>query len=65
LIFGVSELIAYISHGVTLEPGDIIATGTPPGVALGRPDGHYLSDGDTVEVEVEQIGILRNTVRCE
>ena len=65
LIFGISELIAYISHGVTLEPGDIIATGTPPGVALGRPDGHYLSDGDTVEVEVEQIGILRNTVRCE
>ena len=64
LIFSIAELISYISRGIALEPGDIIATGTPPGVALGRPGGHYLSDGDTVEVEVEHIGILRNTVRC-
>jgi 5-carboxymethyl-2-hydroxymuconate isomerase len=64
LIFGIAELISYISRGITLEPGDIIATGTPPGVALGRPDGHYLSDGDTVEVEIDQIGILSNPVRC-
>jgi 2-keto-4-pentenoate hydratase/2-oxohepta-3-ene-1,7-dioic acid hydratase in catechol pathway len=64
LIFGVSELISYISRGITLEPGDIVATGTPPGVALGRDAGHYLADGDTVEVEIQQIGVLRNTVRC-
>lgn len=64
LIFGVSELISYISRGITLEPGDIIATGTPPGVALGSPNSRYLDDGDTVEVEIEQIGVLRNTVRC-
>lgn len=64
LIFGIGELISYISRGITLQPGDIVATGTPPGVALGRADGHYLVDGDTVEVEIEQIGVLRNTVRC-
>lgn len=64
LIFRIEELISYISREITLEPGDVIATGTPPGVALGRSDGHYLSDGDTVEVEIDQIGVLRNTVRC-
>jgi 2-keto-4-pentenoate hydratase/2-oxohepta-3-ene-1,7-dioic acid hydratase in catechol pathway len=64
LIFGIRELISYISHGITLEPGDVIATGTPPGVALGRTDGHYLSHGDTVEVEIDKIGVLSNTVQC-
>ena len=65
MIFGVAELIAYISNGITLEPGDIVATGTPPGVALGRPDGRYLADADTVEVEIDGIGILTNRVRAE
>ena len=65
MIFGISELIAYISNGITLEPGDIVATGTPPGVALGRPDGRYLADGDLVEVEIEGIGVLTNRVRAE
>lgn len=64
MIFGVAELIAYISRGISLEPGDVIATGTPPGVALGRPDGRYLTDGDTVVVEIEKIGALQNRVRC-
>jgi 2-keto-4-pentenoate hydratase/2-oxohepta-3-ene-1,7-dioic acid hydratase in catechol pathway len=64
LIFGIRELISYISHGITLEPGDVIATGTPPGVTLGRTDGHYLSHSDTVEVEIDQIGVLSNTVQC-
>jgi 5-carboxymethyl-2-hydroxymuconate isomerase len=62
MIFGVAELIAYVSETITLEPGDVIATGTPPGVALGRPDGRYLQGGDTVEVEVEGIGVLVNPV---
>lgn len=63
MIFSVAELIAYISRGITLEPGDIVATGTPPGVALGRTDARFLADGDTVEIEVDRIGVLRNTVR--
>lgn len=62
MIFGVAELVAYVSETITLEPGDVIATGTPPGVAFGRPDGRYLQGGDTVEVEIERIGVLANLV---
>jgi len=51
-----------VSELITLEPGDVIATGTPPGVAMGRPDPRYLQSGDTVEVEIERIGILVNPV---
>ena len=62
MIFGVAELVAYVSETITLEPGDVIATGTPPGVAFGRPDGRYLQAGDTVEVEIERVGVLVNPV---
>jgi len=62
MIFGVAELIAYVSETITLEPGDVIATGTPPGVAFGQPDGRYLQRGDTVEVEIERVGLLVNPV---
>ncbi len=62
MIFSVAELVAFISATITLEPGDVIATGTPPGVAMGRPDGRYLQPGDTVEVEIERIGVLTNPV---
>jgi len=62
MIFGVAELIAYVSETITLEAGDVIATGTPPGVAFGRPDARYLQAGDTVEVEIERIGALVNPV---
>ena len=62
MIFGVAELVVYVSKTITLEPGDVIATGTPPGVALGRPEGRYLQPGDTVEVEIDRIGTLVNPV---
>jgi 5-carboxymethyl-2-hydroxymuconate isomerase len=63
MVFGVDEIIAFISETITLEPGDIIATGTPPGVAMGKSaDGKYLQPGDVVEVEIERIGVLRNPV---
>jgi 2-keto-4-pentenoate hydratase/2-oxohepta-3-ene-1,7-dioic acid hydratase in catechol pathway len=62
MIFGVAELVAYVSETITLEPGDVIATGTPPGVAFGRTDGRYLQRGDTVEVEIERVGVLVNPV---
>jgi len=55
LIFGVPKLIEFISHVMTLEPGDVIATGTPPGVG-------QLKNGDVVEIEIEGIGSLRNFV---
>jgi 2-keto-4-pentenoate hydratase/2-oxohepta-3-ene-1,7-dioic acid hydratase in catechol pathway len=55
LIFGVLRLIEFISGIMTLQPGDVIATGTPPGVG-------QLHRGDLVEVEIEGIGVLKNTV---
>jgi 2-keto-4-pentenoate hydratase/2-oxohepta-3-ene-1,7-dioic acid hydratase in catechol pathway len=60
MVFGVAELVSYISRHVTLEPGDVIATGTPEGVALGRPDRPWLRPGDEVVVEVGGLGQLRN-----
>ena len=62
MIFPIAETIAHISQLMTLEPGDIIATGTPGGVGFKRPSPIFLQDGDVVEVEVEKIGMLRNPV---
>ena len=59
LVFDVPSLVADISTIVELEPGDLIATGTPGGV--GEPDGRFLADGDVVEVSIDGIGTLRNT----
>jgi 2-keto-4-pentenoate hydratase/2-oxohepta-3-ene-1,7-dioic acid hydratase in catechol pathway len=65
LIFSVVELIVYISAGVTLEPGDVIATGTPSGVGDSRSPKRYLREGDTVEIYVDGVGTLSNPVRNE
>ena len=62
MIFPVDVMFEYLSQGLTLEPGDIIATGTPDGVGLGRVPPEYLKDGDVVEAEVEGIGVLRNRI---
>ncbi len=56
LIFGVDELIAYMSQVFTLEPGDLIFTGTPPGVGMARKPPVWLKPGDVVEVEIDQPG---------
>jgi len=63
LIFGIPELIAYVSSVVTLEPGDLVLTGMPEGVGVFREPKVKLGPGDVVEVEVEGIGVLRNEVR--
>ena len=62
MIFPVNVIIEWLSKGLTLEPGDIIATGTPEGVGMGRTPQEFLFDGHVVEAEVEGIGILRNRV---
>lgn len=62
MIFSVAVIIEFLSRGMTLEPGDIISTGTPEGVGLSRIPPEYLKDGDIVETEVEGIGVLRNQI---
>jgi 2-keto-4-pentenoate hydratase/2-oxohepta-3-ene-1,7-dioic acid hydratase in catechol pathway len=62
LIFRVPELVAFLSQTITLEPGDVIATGTPPGVGFARKPPVFLRDGDVMEVEIEGLGCLRNPV---
>jgi 2-keto-4-pentenoate hydratase/2-oxohepta-3-ene-1,7-dioic acid hydratase in catechol pathway len=62
MIFGAAALVAYISQVVTLAPGDLIFTGTPAGVGIARKPPVWLKVGDTVEVEIEGLGVLRNPV---
>lgn len=62
MIFDVANIVEWLSRGMTLEAGDVIATGTPSGVGFVREPPEYLHPGDTVECEVEGIGVLRNTI---
>jgi 2-keto-4-pentenoate hydratase/2-oxohepta-3-ene-1,7-dioic acid hydratase in catechol pathway len=62
LVFGVPALIEFISSVVTLEPGDVVATGTPAGVGFARKPPRYLRDGDEVVIRIQGIGELRNPV---
>ena len=62
LIFGIDHVVSFLSQTVTLEPGDVIATGTPPGVGFARKPPVFLKPGDVVEVEVEGLGVLSNPV---
>jgi len=63
LIFSVPEIVSFLSQTVTLEPGDVIATGTPPGVGFARTPPVWVKSGDTMEVDIEGLGVLSNPVR--
>jgi 2-keto-4-pentenoate hydratase/2-oxohepta-3-ene-1,7-dioic acid hydratase in catechol pathway len=65
MIFSVAALIEHVSSFATLEPGDVIATGTPSGVGFVRKPPRFLEPGDTVQVEIEQVGLLENPVAAE
>jgi 2-keto-4-pentenoate hydratase/2-oxohepta-3-ene-1,7-dioic acid hydratase in catechol pathway len=65
MIFSVAQLVAYLSSVMTLEPGDIIATGTPSGVGGARKPPRWLRAGETVRVEIEGLGALENPVIAE
>jgi 2-keto-4-pentenoate hydratase/2-oxohepta-3-ene-1,7-dioic acid hydratase in catechol pathway len=64
MIFSVAEVIAFASEAITLEPGDLIATGTPAGVGFARNPPIFLRDGDEVTVEIDGVGSLTNPVRA-
>lgn len=61
LIFNIPYLVSFLSNTITLQPGDIISTGTPPGVGMGRKPQVWLKPGDVVEATIDGIGTLRNT----
>ena len=66
MMFPVPEMLVYVTQGMTLEPGDIIFTGTPSGVGHARkPNPIWMKDGDTCEIEIEGIGTLRNPIKDE
>jgi 2-keto-4-pentenoate hydratase/2-oxohepta-3-ene-1,7-dioic acid hydratase in catechol pathway len=65
LIFKIPDLVAYLSSVFTLEPGDVVSTGTPGGVGFARKPPRYLAPGDEVVVSIEKIGELRNPVAAE
>ena len=65
MIFSVAQIISYVSAFTPLEPGDVISTGTPPGVGMARKPPLWLKPGDVVEVEISKIGVLRNSVVAE
>ncbi|KIL35493.1 fumarylacetoacetate hydrolase [Cohnella kolymensis] len=65
LIFNVPYLVSFLSRTITLKPGDVISTGTPPGVGLGRTPPVWLKDGDVTEANIQGIGTLRNRFKGE
>lgn len=65
MIFSVAEIVSFLSSGMTLEPGDIIITGTPPGVGMARDPQLWMKPGDEVSIEIEGLGTLTNPVEAE
>src|SRR5580692_6443901 len=65
MVFGVAHLISYLSQHMSLQPGDIISTGTPPGVGMGQRPPIYLTAGDSLELGIEGLGVQRQKVAAE
>lgn len=65
LIFSPAQIVAHVARVCVLEPGDVIFTGTPPGVGMARQPPRFLRDGDVTEVEIDGLGVLRTTFRAE
>ncbi|HNW63724.1 MAG TPA: fumarylacetoacetate hydrolase family protein, partial [Piscinibacter sp.] len=65
MIFGVAQLVSYVSRFMTLYPGDLISTGTPPGVGMGvKPSPVYLKAGDSIRLGIEKLGVQQQSVHA-
>jgi 2-keto-4-pentenoate hydratase/2-oxohepta-3-ene-1,7-dioic acid hydratase in catechol pathway len=62
LIFGLQELVDFLREAITLEPGDIVLTGTPEGVGLAMDPPRFLASGDVVRIEIEALGAIEHTI---
>jgi 2,4-diketo-3-deoxy-L-fuconate hydrolase len=62
MVFGVAHLVSYVSRFMSLQPGDIISTGTPPGVGMGQKPPIYLKGGEVIELGIEGLGVQRQNV---
>ena len=65
MMFPVAETLVYVTQGITLEPGDIIITGTPSGVGFARKPPVFMRGGDTCEIDIEGVGVLVNPIADE
>jgi 2-keto-4-pentenoate hydratase/2-oxohepta-3-ene-1,7-dioic acid hydratase in catechol pathway len=65
MMFPVAETIVYITQGITLDPGDLVVTGTPSGVGFAQKPPVFMKQGDTCEIEIEGVGTLRNPIEDE
>ncbi|MCO6179448.1 fumarylacetoacetate hydrolase family protein, partial [Ciceribacter sp. RN22] len=65
MVYGVAFLVSYLSQFMSLHPGDVISTGTPPGVGMGMKPPRYLRDGDTVELGIQGLGTQKQTFRAD
>ncbi|MGB3897162.1 MAG: fumarylacetoacetate hydrolase family protein, partial [Mesorhizobium sp.] len=65
MVYGVAHLVSYLSQFMSLHPGDVISTGTPPGVGLGMKPPRYLKAGDIVELGIEGLGTQKQTFRAD
>ena len=65
MMFPVAETLVYVTQGMTLEPGDVLVTGTPSGVGFARKPPVWMKDGDTCEIEIEKIGVLSSPIKDE
>ncbi|MFC3163889.1 fumarylacetoacetate hydrolase family protein, partial [Ciceribacter thiooxidans] len=65
MVYGVAFLVSYLSQFMSLHPGDVISTGTPPGVGMGMKPPRYLRDGDTVELGIQNLGTQKQTFRAD
>ena len=65
MVYGVAHLVSYLSQFMSLQPGDVISTGTPPGVGMGQNPQQYLRDGDVVELGIDGLGIGNDAIDIE